>query len=101
MPNPNIQKMVLELTKKIPKGRVSSYKEISRMLKIHPRQVAIILSRNPHPVRIPCHRIVHADGRVGGYTPKGKDEKIKLLKKEGVKIINGKVDRNLFYFFRA
>lgn len=101
MVNLKVQKEVLELTKKIPEGKVSSYKEIACKLKIHPRIVARALACNKQPVIIPCHRVIHADGRIGGYTPKGQSEKIRLLKKEGVKITEGKVDRNLFYFFKA
>ena len=97
MRNIKIQKRVLELTKKIPEGRVASYKEIASVLKIHPRQAARILSKNLDHVRIPCPRVVNADGRIGGYNL-GVKKKILLLKKEGVKIINGKIACELFRF---
>ena len=92
--------IVLDLTKKIPKGKVSSYNEIARRLNLHPRVVAMALACNKHPIIIPCHRVVYSDGRIGGYTPKGQGEKIKLLKKEGIKIINVKIPKEYFYYFR-
>ncbi len=88
-----IQKRVLQLTRKIPKGRVTTYKEIASKLKIHPRIVAKALAKNTKPIIIPCHRVIHADGRIGGYTPKGQREKISLLKKEGIKIKKGRILR--------
>jgi methylated-DNA-[protein]-cysteine S-methyltransferase len=91
MINLEIQRQVLEITRKIPKGKIMTYKAIAEKLDIHPRVVARALASNKHPIIIPCHRIVHADRRVGGYTPKGQKEKIKLLKKEGIKIKRGKI----------
>ncbi len=88
-----IQKRVLSLTKKIPKGKVTTYKAIAEKLKIHPRAVARALAKNPHPIRIPCHRVIHADGKIGGYTPKGQREKIRLLKKEEIRIKKGRIDK--------
>lgn len=100
MVNLSINSRVLQIVKKIPKGRVASYKEIGKKLNIHPRAVARALSENPHPVIIPCHRVVHADGRIGGYTPRGQGEKIRILKKECVGVTKGRIDRKYFYFFK-
>jgi O-6-methylguanine DNA methyltransferase len=74
---------------KIPKGEIKTYKEIAKAVKTSPRAVARILSQNSSPIKIPCHRVIRSDGKIGGYTFKGKrkDEmKIKLLRKEGVNI---------------
>jgi methylated-DNA-[protein]-cysteine S-methyltransferase len=90
---------ILGLTKKIPNGKVASYKEIAQRLNLHPRVVAKALACNKHPIIIPCHRVVHADGRIGGYTPKGQQEKIRLLKKEGVKVTDGRIPKEYFYRF--
>ena len=80
--------------KKIPSGGITTYKELALKLGTGPRVIAKIISQNPHPIEVPCHRVICSDGRVGGYTYKGKlnpEMKIKLLKKEGVRIVNGKV----------
>ena len=95
--NKNNQESVFSLARQIPAGRVASYKEIAAVLKIHPRQAARILSKNINHGKIPCHRVVHADGRIGGYNL-GVKKKILLLEKEGVKIINGKIAGELFKF---
>ena len=86
---------VLNLVKKIPEGRVASYKEIAKKLKIHPRAVASALKQNPHPIEIPCHRVVHASREIGGYKL-GREKKIELLRKEGVKIRNNKIPAEFF-----
>jgi len=87
------QARVLGLVSKIPKGRVTTYKELARALG-NPkacRAVGNILARNPHPLKIPCHRVVRADGKIGGYKSGGR-RKAKLLVDEDVEIRGGKVN---------
>ncbi len=82
------QKRVYGLVKKIPKGKITTYKEIAKALNSSPRAVGQALKRNPFPINIPCHRVIKSDGSLGGY--KGKvNSKLKkeLLEKEGVEII--------------
>jgi len=82
------QKVFKEVCK-IPKGKTITYKQIAKAAGTHSRAVAKILSTNPHPIKVPCHRVIRSDGKPGGYTYKGKRKdkmKIRLLKKEGVKI---------------
>jgi O-6-methylguanine DNA methyltransferase len=79
------QKKVYEELKKIPKGETRTYKDIARKLKTSPRAVAKICSMNPTPIIVPCHRVIRSNGKIGGYTYKGKRKdnmKIKRLKKE-------------------
>lgn len=82
------QKVFREVCK-IPKGKTKTYKQIAKAVGSNARQIAKILSQNLHPIKIPCHRVVRSDGKIGGYTFKGKRKdkmKIKLLRKEGIKI---------------
>ena len=60
---------VWELTKRIPKGKVTTYGEIARALgRPGPaRAVGQALKRNPHAPAVPCHRVVKSDGGLGGY----------------------------------
>ena len=86
------QQKVWNACKKLPKGRVSTYKEISKMIK-NPnasRAVGNALNRNPHAPTIPCHRVVKSTGEIGGFAH-GKKAKILLLKKEGIEVKNNKI----------
>jgi len=77
---------VLSIVSKIPKGKTLTYKEVS-MRAGNPRAVRAvgnILSKNYNP-KIPCHRVIRSDGKMGGYN-RGKSQKIALLKREGVTI---------------
>ncbi|MBW2982034.1 MGMT family protein [Candidatus Woesearchaeota archaeon] len=97
------QDKVLDLVKKIPKGRVSTYKEIGEALKRKGqvyRAVGRALHDNKTPVKIPCHRVVASDGSLGGYS-RGLKKKIVLLKKEGIKVKKNKIidfEKKLFTF---
>jgi alkylated DNA nucleotide flippase Atl1 len=89
-----------QLLLKIPKGKVTSYKEIARKLRIHPRVAGRLLGSNPDGKRYPCYKVVYADGRVGGYTnSKGVREKMKSLKKDGIEIKNGRINKKFFFYF--
>lgn len=80
--------------KKIPKGQVKTYKQIAIKIK-HPnayRAVASACKLNPFPITIPCHRVICADGKIGGYHGQHNSlKKIKLLKAEGVKISGNRI----------
>ncbi len=81
------QKRVYEIVKKVPKGKTTTYKAIAEKLKSSPRAVGQALKRNPFAPIVPCHRVIHADGRIGGYSgnnPRNIKKKIEMLKKEGV-----------------
>jgi O-6-methylguanine DNA methyltransferase len=88
-----------DLVRRIPPGRVTTYKELSLALGWPRgwRRVGRLLSTNPHPVIIPCHRVVCSDGRVGGYKL-GVKRKIELLQREGVEVKNGRVDLEKYFF---
>lgn len=79
------------LLKKIPRGKVTTYKILGKKLGLHPRAIGKLLSKNPYPVKIPCHRVVLSSGKLGGYKF-GIKRKSYLLKIEGIVIKNGKID---------
>lgn len=84
------QEKVLLLTKKIPCGKVTTYGEIARVLKTSPRAVGRALHGNPHPIEIPCHRVVKSDGSLGGYVG-GIKNKMRLLGGEGIIVRSNKI----------
>jgi methylated-DNA-[protein]-cysteine S-methyltransferase len=86
----SFQEKVLFLAKKIPPGKVATYGQIARILKTSPRAVGRALSKNPYPIKIPCHRVVKSDGSLGGYSG-GVKKKVSLLREEGVSIRKNKI----------
>jgi methylated-DNA-[protein]-cysteine S-methyltransferase len=74
---------VYEVVRKIPKGKVSTYKEVARLAGSPKasRAVGNILHKNHDPA-IPCHRVIRSDENLGGYN-KGAVAKRRILKKEG------------------
>ena len=82
---------VYEIVKNIPPGKVLTYKEVAKLAG-RPRAwraVGNILNKN-RDFKIPCHRVVRSDRKIGGYS-RGKNQKIGLLKKEGIKIRGEKI----------
>lgn len=80
------QERVYQEVKKIPRGRTRSYGGIARKLKTSARAVGQALKKNLNP-KIPCHRVICKNGKIGGYKGKPNSKlKKKLLEKEGVKI---------------
>lgn len=81
------QQAVLGKTAEIPRGEVRSYAWIAREIgrRAGARAVGSALGRNPVPVLIPCHRVVHTDGRIGNYAL-GPAVKARLLAGEGVDV---------------
>ena len=80
------QEKIYKIVRKIPKGKVLTYKELAKLAG-KPRAfraVGNILNKNQDP-KIPCHRVIRSDGRLGGYN-RGVYKKRFLLQQEGVKI---------------
>ena len=73
---------VYSIVRKIPKGKMMTYKQVAELSgrPLAYRAVGSVLNKNKSP-KIPCHRVVRSDGKIGGYN-KGTNLKIKLLKKE-------------------
>ncbi len=76
----DFEKKVWTALKDIPYGETRSYKWLALAVGSpkSPRAVGQALGRNPLPLIIPCHRIIHEDGRIGGYSS-GTDIKRRLL----------------------
>lgn len=75
---------VLEHTARIPYGDTSSYREVAKGAG-SPRAMRAAgnaLASNPVPIVVPCHRVLHSSGGLGGYTG-GLDRKVALLRLEG------------------
>lgn len=88
-------KRIYEAVKKIPKGHVASYGRIAEMAG-EPKMARVVgnaLHKNPDPENIPCFRVVNSKGELSGaFAFGGKDEQARRLIKDGVEVVDGKVD---------
>lgn len=82
---PGFTRRVLEQTAQIPFGHTVTYKGVAGMAGNDRafRAAGTALGSNPLPIVVPCHRVLHAGGGIGGYTG-GLEIKRKLLAIEGV-----------------
>ena len=82
-------KRVLRACRKIKYARTATYGQLAEMAGSAgaSRAAGNILGKNPLPLIIPCHRIIRADGDMGGFSATGGvNLKKKMLKLEGLSI---------------
>jgi len=88
---PEFDRRVYELARTIPPGETLTYGAVAEALGEAPmraRDVGQALARNPFAPIVPCHRVVAANGRLGGYSaPGGASTKRRLLELEGAAIV--------------
>ncbi len=83
------QQKVWKYLKNIPRGKVKTYKQVAIAIKRpkSARAVANACGKNPYAPKIPCHRVIRSDGRLGGYSGRGGiRKKLELLRSEKFKI---------------
>ncbi|MGA7487362.1 MAG: methylated-DNA--[protein]-cysteine S-methyltransferase [Xanthobacteraceae bacterium] len=70
---PEFDRRVYEVARTIPPGTTSSYGEVAARLGARDlaREVGQALGRNPFPIVVPCHRVLAAGGKVGGFSANG------------------------------
>lgn len=88
-------KRIYEAVKKIPKGCVATYGQIAELAgdARMSRAVGNALHKNPDPERIPCYRVVNAQGRLAGeFAFGGEGAQQRLLEADGIEVNKGKVD---------
>ena len=97
------QQAILRLLAEVPKGKVTTYGDLAKELsrrdsKWSPnasRAVGTTMKNNPCGPQIPCHRVIRSDGTVGNFRGGEKgavQEKIAMLRDEGVSVLDGKID---------
>ena len=95
----NPTKRIYEAVKRIPKGHVATYGQVAEMAgdRKMARAVGNALHKNPDPENIPCFRVVNAKGELaGGFAFGGAEIQAELLKKDGVEVVDGKVDLEVY-----
>ncbi|MBI2653756.1 MGMT family protein [Candidatus Woesearchaeota archaeon] len=98
MPPKSFNEKIYKLLKKVPKGKVTTYKLLAEALGTKAyRAVGQAMRCNPYAPEVPCHRCVSSDGKIGGFSgsidPNSKEvrRKMKMLKGEGIKTKGNKI----------
>lgn len=95
----NLSQKVYEYLTTIPKGKVVTYKQVAESLgnKGLARVVGNILHKNPDEHKYPCYKVLNSKGELAeAFVFGGKEIQKERLEKEGIKVINDKVDLNLY-----
>ncbi len=97
---PDFQQRVLSLEATIPFGYISTYGELAAAASSPKgaRAAARVLSHNPFPILIPCHRVISSSGSLAGYQG-GMEMKKQLLRQEGLPFIADRVDISTAHFW--
>jgi methylated-DNA-[protein]-cysteine S-methyltransferase len=86
---PEFHRRVYDIARTIAPGSTLTYGDIAKRLGdvTLSRAVGQALGRNPFVVIVPCHRVLAAGGKVGGFSaPGGAETKVRMLKIEGVQL---------------
>jgi len=96
----NLFEYTYDIVRQIPEGRISSYGAVAEALgdKIAARAVGRMMNQNPNADTMPCYKIVHSNGKLGGFGL-GIDDKIRRLNEIDIEVKNDRiVDFNTVYF---
>ena len=93
----SFSEQVYALCRQIPRGKVTTYRELGKALHTKGyRAIGQVLRCNPYAPHVPCHRVVRSDGKIGGFRGRtnGKEIAIKkqLLQQEKVFLVNDTVN---------
>ena len=99
------QQAILRILAEVPKGKVTTYGDLAKELarrapKWSPnasRAVGTTMKNNLCGPQIPCHRVIKSDGNIGNFRGGEEgavEEKIGMLLREGVSVIDRKIDLN-------
>ncbi|MGH2806356.1 MAG: methylated-DNA--[protein]-cysteine S-methyltransferase [Actinomycetota bacterium] len=85
--SPFVQRVLTALLS-VPFGEVTTYGALARRAKTSARAVGGAVGSNPIPIVVPCHRVIAADGSLGGFSA-GLERKRVLLALEGREGLGG------------
>lgn len=80
-----------QLLRQVPKGSLTTYKDLAHAIggKGY-RAVGRAMNQNPYAPKVPCHRVIKANGELGGFA-QGVAAKKKMLEQEGFTIKANKI----------
>ena len=88
---PEFNRKVWDIARAVPPGQTITYGDIAKRLGVGPeraRDVGQAMCSNPVPIIVPCHRVVAASGKMGGFSaPGGVDTKRRMLEIEGAAVV--------------
>ena len=92
--------LIFQIISFIPKGKVSTYKELAKISQIkNPRVIGNLLHKNKDPSRYPCHRVVSVSGKLAtNYGLGGPLVQKQKLEKEGAEVSDNKVNLNKHFW---
>lgn len=83
-------KQIYASTRRVGWGQTTTYGTLAKEIGTGPevaRDVGQAMAKNPVPLIIPCHRVLAAGGRIGGFSaPGGSSAKLRMLELEGVRV---------------
>lgn len=87
---------VYTILSQVPKGKVTTYKYLAQAVGTKAYQaIGQVMKINPYSPQVPCHRVIKSDGKIGGFqghrSGKSIQDKISLLKSEGIEVRDGKI----------
>ena len=86
---PELHRRVYAVARSVPSGKTTTYGEIAARLgdRSLSREVGRALGANPFPLVVPCHRVLAAGGKTGGFSaPGGVSTKLRLLEIERARV---------------
>jgi methylated-DNA-[protein]-cysteine S-methyltransferase len=85
-------RQIYAATRRVGWGHTTTYGTLAKELRVGPeaaRDVGQAMAKNPVPLLIPCHRVLAAGGKVGGFSaPGGSATKIRMLELEGIHVVS-------------
>ena len=95
----NFNERCYSILRKVPRGKVVTYGDLAKAAGSPKaaRAVGNAMNRNPYAPQVPCHRVVGSTGKMVGFA-EGVSKKIKMLKEEGVEVMDGKVDMDKYFY---
>lgn len=88
----DFQQRVWQALRDIPYGQTKTYGDIARIVECAAQPVGTACGANPIPLIIPCHRVIAAGGRIGGFSGgKGAETKRQLLRLEHAEGLQGEM----------
>ena len=83
-------RQIYEAARRVGWGRSTTYGALAKEIGAGPeaaRDVGQAMAKNPAPLIIPCHRVLAAGGKIGGFSaPGGSTTKIRMLELEGARV---------------